>query len=805
MANMRRSPCGSRSSTRRSSARAAAPSRAIRSGPPRRPNYGLSGARPTVPGCSRRFSRRTDKSSCPVDAAGHDEPRGTSLRGAGQQRRDAPDGDAAVFAGGSRRLHLELLGAVALRRQILGRHLEVLGEDDGDGFRAAVGQRQVVDVVADRVGMALDQEHLVGIAPDHLIDRLGDIREQRDLVRSDLPRSELEGDRVQIDAPHAVAQRRTEADFVERVGALDRLDRRRFQRRKDSLPRSVFHFDDVFVPRDHDARRRQRHEDFHASGTSHAVVDQDELAAVPGPAHTAQQAAALVDVSDDLHVARTPHQCDDFARTALDANVLAGQAETRDFVMTDERAAVLADDHAVIRLFDHGALPVVLGALLPLLAQRFELLRPALITGSGRPRRAGLRLTRPRILRPDRNAGRRRALGILALAALRRARRLASRLLGRLRPSRRAGRLARLLRGSRLAGTGLRARSLAGLLRGSRLGGAAWLRSRRLAPLLLNWLALCTRRRGRLLGRARLTGLRPAGRRTAFLPFLLLGVLPLIASGALRRLSALGPGTLGLDLRLRAFGRSRLLLLAPLLPGLLRFGLCQQLGRRHRRRDLRREGAAAQRQRGDHDRARQQRAFVGNQVHVPASEIWVRPALATQSCSDCGNPCGTDSRAGVASRAHPRLTDKGPAIVARPRPLRGIARLSTSVPEPKRRDMSYQEIRYETRARIATITLDRPARLNAWTPNMGGEVRDATRRAADDDAVRVIVLTGAGRGFCAGADMATLSRLTEARGSSATSQAPPPFDPESRPDFQKRYSYFPAVPKPIIAPGSAIF
>jgi len=502
--------------------------------------------------------------------------------------------------------------------------------------------------------------------------------------------------------------------------------------------------------------------------------------------------------------------------------------------VTDERAAVLADDHAVIRLFDHGALPVVLGALLPLLAHRFELLRPALITDSGRPRRAGLRLPRPRILRPDRNAGRRRARGILALAALRRARRLASRLLGRLRPSRRAGRLARLLRrsrlagaglhsrslagllrGSRLTGTGLRARSLAGLLRGSRLGGAAWLRSRRLAPLLLNWLALCTRRRGRLLGRARLTGLRPAGRRTAFLPFLLLGtlrlalragraaillrVLPLIASGALRRLSALGPGTLRLDLRLRAFGRSRLLLLAPLLPGLLRFGLCQQLGRRNRRRDLRRERAAAQRQRGDHDRARQQRAFLGNQVHVPASEIWVRPALATQSCSDCGNPCGTNSRAGVASRAHPRLMDKGPAIVARPRPSRGIARLSTSVPEPKRRDMSYQEIRYETGARIATITLDRPARLNAWTPNMGGEVRDAMRRAADDDAVRVIVLTGAGRGFCAGADMATLSRLTEARGSSATSQAPPPFDPESRPDFQKRYSYFPAVPKPIIA------
>jgi enoyl-CoA hydratase/carnithine racemase len=113
--------------------------------------------------------------------------------------------------------------------------------------------------------------------------------------------------------------------------------------------------------------------------------------------------------------------------------------------------------------------------------------------------------------------------------------------------------------------------------------------------------------------------------------------------------------------------------------------------------------------------------------------------------------------------------------------------------------MSYQEIRYELVDRIATITLNRPDRLNAWTPRMGDEARDAMRGAADDDAVRVIVLTGAGRGFCAGADMATLSRLTEGRGSSAAAQAPSPFDPSSRRDFQKRYSYFPAVGKPIIA------
>ena len=112
--------------------------------------------------------------------------------------------------------------------------------------------------------------------------------------------------------------------------------------------------------------------------------------------------------------------------------------------------------------------------------------------------------------------------------------------------------------------------------------------------------------------------------------------------------------------------------------------------------------------------------------------------------------------------------------------------------------MSYQEIRYEIAEAVATITLNRPERLNAWTPQMGQEVREAMRRAATDDAVRVIVLTGAGRGFCAGADMSTLTRLTRG-GSTSTTVEADAFDPSSRPDFQKRYSYFPAVPKPIIA------
>ncbi len=67
--------------------------------------------------------------------------------------------------------------------------------------------------------------------------------------------------------------------------------------------------------------------------------------------------------------------------------------------------------------------------------------------------------------------------------------------------------------------------------------------------------------------------------------------------------------------------------------------------------------------------------------------------------------------------------------------------------------MDFQEIRYEVADEILTITLDRPDRLNAWTQSMGGELIEAFDRADADDGVRVIIVTGAGRGFCAGADL----------------------------------------------------
>jgi enoyl-CoA hydratase/carnithine racemase len=114
--------------------------------------------------------------------------------------------------------------------------------------------------------------------------------------------------------------------------------------------------------------------------------------------------------------------------------------------------------------------------------------------------------------------------------------------------------------------------------------------------------------------------------------------------------------------------------------------------------------------------------------------------------------------------------------------------------------MAYQEIQYNVEDRIATIALHRPDKLNAWTGVMEGEVRDAMEAAGKDDKVRVIILTGSGRGFCAGADMNVLSGITQ-KGADGrpNTNVTRPFDTAARPDFQMRYSYFPSIPKPIIA------
>ena len=77
--------------------------------------------------------------------------------------------------------------------------------------------------------------------------------------------------------------------------------------------------------------------------------------------------------------------------------------------------------------------------------------------------------------------------------------------------------------------------------------------------------------------------------------------------------------------------------------------------------------------------------------------------------------------------------------------------------------MAYSEILYERDGPIATITLNRPEKLNAYTSTMGEELADAFWTADADDDVRVIIVTGAGRGFCAGADISAGAASFDAR------------------------------------------
>jgi enoyl-CoA hydratase/carnithine racemase len=67
--------------------------------------------------------------------------------------------------------------------------------------------------------------------------------------------------------------------------------------------------------------------------------------------------------------------------------------------------------------------------------------------------------------------------------------------------------------------------------------------------------------------------------------------------------------------------------------------------------------------------------------------------------------------------------------------------------------MDYEQILAERRDDVVLLTLNRPDRLNAWTPRMSVELVDAISQANDDDGVGAVVVTGAGRGFCAGADL----------------------------------------------------
>jgi enoyl-CoA hydratase/carnithine racemase len=112
----------------------------------------------------------------------------------------------------------------------------------------------------------------------------------------------------------------------------------------------------------------------------------------------------------------------------------------------------------------------------------------------------------------------------------------------------------------------------------------------------------------------------------------------------------------------------------------------------------------------------------------------------------------------------------------------------------------YQQILYSVEDPIATITMNRPERLNAMTPMMEGEIKHAIAQAEADPAVVAIVLTGAGRGFCAGADLKNLQAIGDGKGFGAGSGlTADPGDPAMGENFRGPWAYMLSVRKPVIA------
>jgi len=113
----------------------------------------------------------------------------------------------------------------------------------------------------------------------------------------------------------------------------------------------------------------------------------------------------------------------------------------------------------------------------------------------------------------------------------------------------------------------------------------------------------------------------------------------------------------------------------------------------------------------------------------------------------------------------------------------------------------YDEILYDVTDPVATITLNRPAQLNAWTLHMGAEVQHAVAQAEEDKRVVGILITGAGRGFCSGADLGVLQDVGEGQEASG-----PPKDLTAETgelgtdeSFRGGFTYLLSMSKPVIA------
>src|SRR5260370_35721796 len=118
----------------------------------------------------------------------------------------------------------------------------------------------------------------------------------------------------------------------------------------------------------------------------------------------------------------------------------------------------------------------------------------------------------------------------------------------------------------------------------------------------------------------------------------------------------------------------------------------------------------------------------------------------------------------------------------------------------RRKKMNFAEIIYEKKDRVATVTMNRPEKMNACTPKMGAEMRKAMMDPERGLECGAIIAPGAGRAYCAGADMGALSNIAagNASASSRTAEEPDPWLSQQRADYRTSYSWLLALDTPVI-------
>ena len=108
---------------------------------------------------------------------------------------------------------------------------------------------------------------------------------------------------------------------------------------------------------------------------------------------------------------------------------------------------------------------------------------------------------------------------------------------------------------------------------------------------------------------------------------------------------------------------------------------------------------------------------------------------------------------------------------------------------------TYETLVYETRGPVALVTLNRPEKLNAWTLRMEEEFIDAVNTVAHDPSVNVMVVTGAGRGFCAGADIGAFDQQMRGDPANTRASVPPMLQQHGSPEVPHALM----MGKPVIA------